>query len=166
MLNWADQKKQKKSDKMSEMKLIMERWDKYLVEEPIALNTYGDLRKQLEMAKSAKNKDDFKSFGLGLAMDFAGISTIKSGIDLIKGFYSLPDDKKTNSVLDTFLNVDDQVSAIVDDTVENAFLSDWLEYVKNQDADRLLGDDNVTERLLVFLADKYKGRTIDGVPST
>ena len=147
------------------MKLIMERWDKYLVEQPIPLDTYGDLRKQLEMAKSAKNSADFKSFGLGLAMDVAGISTIKSGIDLIKGIYSLPDDKKTNSVLDTFLNVDDQVAAIVDDSVENAFLNDWLEYVKNQDANRPLRNDNVTERLLDFLARKYQGRTIDGVPN-
>ena len=42
MLNWADQKKQKKSDKMSEMKLIMERWDKYLVEEEGGEVTIGD----------------------------------------------------------------------------------------------------------------------------
>ena len=146
---------------MSEMKLIMENWRRSLKEQaPIQLNTYGDLRKQLELAKSAKSKNEFKTFALGLALDKIGIGTIKSGIDLIKNMYSLPDDKKTNTVLDKFLNVDDQVSAIVDDKVENQFLNSFIDYVKRQDPDRLLRDDDITQKLLDFLATQYDGRTM------
>jgi len=144
---------------MSEMKLIMESWRHHLKEAPIALNTYGDLRKQLELAKAAKNKNEFKGFALGLALDAVGLGAIKSGVDLIKNIYSLPDDKKTNSVLDTFLNVDDQIGAIVDDSVENRFLNSFIKYVQEQPEERLLKDDNVTQKLLDYLADQYQGRT-------
>ena len=146
---------------MSEMKLIMENWRRLLKEQaPIQLNTYGDLRKQLELAKSSKSKNEFKCFALGLAIDAIGLGTIKSGIDLIKNMYKLPDDKKTNTVLDTFLNVDDQVSAIVDDKVENQFLNSFIDYVKRQDPDRLLRDDDITQKLLDFLSTQYDGRTM------
>ena len=146
---------------MSEMKLIMENWRRLLNEQaPIQLNTYGDLRKQLELAKSAKNKNEFKGFALGLALDAIGMGTVKSGIDLIKNMYSLPDDKRTNTVLDTFLNVDDQISAIIDDKVENQFLNSFIDYVQKQDPDRLLRDDDITQKLLDFLSAQYDGRTM------
>ena len=144
---------------MAEMKLLIENWNEFLNEEPVELVTYGDLRKQLELAKSAKSKDEFKSFGLGMAMDLVGLSTVKAGVDLIKNMYSLPDNKKTNTVLDTFLNVDDQVSAIVDDSVENQFIEHFMQYVQKQPADRNLQDDNITQHLLDFLSKNYKGRT-------
>ena len=55
------------------MKTLLENWNKFLNEqEPVALVTYGDLRKQLQLAKSAKNKEEFKSFALGMAMDLVG----------------------------------------------------------------------------------------------
>jgi len=144
---------------MSEMKLLIENWNEFLNEEPVELVTYGDLRKQLELAKSAKNKDEFKSFALGIIGDYVGYSALKSGYDLIKGMYSLPDNKKTNTVLDTFLNVDDQVSAIVDDSVEDQFIEHFMQYVQKQPADRNLQDDNITQHLLDFLSKNYKGRT-------
>lgn len=141
------------------MKTLFENWNSFLNEAPVELNTYGDLRKQLELAKSAKTRNEFKGFALGLAMDALGLGTIKSGLDLIKNMYSLPDDKKTNTVLDTFLNVDDQVSAIVDDSVENRFLNQFIKYVQEQPADRLLKGENVTQHLLNFLEKEFKGRT-------
>ena len=141
------------------MKVLLENWNKFLNEAPVELNTYGDLRKQLELAKSAKSTNEFKGFALGLAMDALGISTIKSGVELLRNMYTLPDDKKTNTVLDTFLNVDDQVSAIVDDSVENKFLNSFIKYVQEQPADRALEGESVTQKLLDFLAKEYEGRT-------
>ena len=141
------------------MKLLIENWNKFLNEEPVQLNTYGDLRKQLELAKSAKSRNEFKGFALGVAMDLVGMGTIKSGLELIKNMYSLPDDKKTNTVLDTFLNVDDQVSAIVDDSVENKFLNAFIKYVQEQPAERSLEGENVTQKLLDFLSKEFQGRT-------
>jgi len=146
---------------MSEMKMIMENWRNLINEQsPVQLNTYGDLRKQLELAKSAKSKDDFKGFALGVVTDLLGIDVLASGINLIKNMYSLPDNKKTNTVLDTFLNVDDKVSAIVDDKVENQFLNAFIQYVRQQPADRLLRDDNITQKLLDYLSSNYDGRTL------
>jgi len=148
---------------MSEMKLIMENWDKFLLQEaePASLETYGDLRKQLMLAKSAKNKDEFKSFALGAAMSFLGIDTAISGVQLLRRMAKTPDNKKTNTVLDTFLNIDDQASKIVDDTVENNFLNYFIGFVQEQDPERRLEQDNITQHLIKYISDEYKGRTLE-----
>jgi len=148
---------------MLEMKLIMENWDKFLLqeEEPVSLETYADLRKQLMLAKSAKNKDEFKSFALGAAMSFLGIDTAISGIQLLLRMAKMPDDKKTNTVLDKFLNIDDQVSAIVDDTVENNFLNYFIGFVQEQDPERRLDQDSITQHLVDYISDEYEGRTLE-----
>ena len=49
---------------MAEMKLLIENWNEFLNEEPVELVTYGDLRKQLELAKnSSKIVRVFESIG-------------------------------------------------------------------------------------------------------
>lgn len=145
---------------MSEMKLIMENWNTYLtevVEEPI--ETYGQLRAQLDTAIRTKKKEALKSFGIGLVFDVLGGGAFASAASLIKTMYSLPDDKKTGTVLDTFLNVDDDVSAIVDDNLENAFLQDFIQFVQNQPDDKKITD-NVTVELQKYIASKYNQNTV------
>ena len=73
--------------------------------------------------------------------------------------YRLPDDKKTGTVLDQFLNVDDQVSAIVDDKIENAFLQDFLKMIQSQPDDKAI-DKTVTQELQDYLRKQYKNRTV------
>ena len=145
---------------MSEMKLIMENWKTYLtesVEEPI--ETYGQLRSQLDTAIRTKKKSALKSFGIGLVFDVLGGGAFVSAAQLIKTMYSLPDEKKTGTVLDTFLNVDDDVSAIVDDNLENAFLQDFVEFVQKQPDEKKITD-NVTIELQKYIAKKYNQNTV------
>ena len=145
---------------MNNMKLIMESWNTYLtevVEEPI--ETYGQLRSQLDTAIRTKKKEALKSFGIGLVFDVLGGGAFKSAAELITTMYSLPDDKKTGTVLDTLLNVDDDVSAIVDDNLENAFLQDFIKFVQQQPDEKTITD-NITVELQNYIAKKYNQNTV------
>jgi len=68
--------------------------------------------------------------------------------------YNLPDDKKTNTGLDK-LNVDDQVSKVVDDRIENAFLNDFSMYLKSFDDETPLEKLDVTELLGTYISDEF-----------
>ena len=122
----------------------MENWRKYLVEEvEEPIKTYGQLRSQLETAIKSKKKQALKGFGIGLVFDALGGQVFKDTATFIKTMYKLPDNKKTNTVLDVFLNVDDDVSAIVDDNLENAFLQDFMDTIKRKNDDEVI-DSSVT----------------------
>ena len=88
-----------------------------------------------------------------------GGGAFKSAADLITTMYSLPDDKKTGTVLDTLLNVDDDVSAIVDDNLENAFLQDFIKFVQQQPDEKTITD-NITVELQNYIAKKYNQNTV------
>ena len=142
------------------MKLIMENWRKYLVEEvEEPIKTYGQLRSQLETAIKSKKKQALKGFGIGLVFDALGGQVFKDTATFIKTMYKLPDNKKTNTVLDVFLNVDDDVSAIVDDNLENAFLQDFMDTIKRKNDDEVI-DSSVTQELQKWIASKYNTNTV------
>ena len=94
------------------------------------LKTYGDLKKVI---KSISNKQKLGVAGgvgaeevLNKIIDLAGqtipgIGLAKTTFDVVKAFVSKPDTKKTGTWLDK-LDIDDEMSAIVDDTVENGFM--------------------------------------------
>lgn len=145
-----------------DMKVIMESWRKGLSEqdaEPI--KTYGDLRNQLNTAIKTKKKEALKGFGIGLVLDALGGAIFKDTATFIRTMYSLPDEKKTNTVLDVFLNVDDDVSAIVDDNIENAFLQDFLEIIKNKPDNEEITS-NITQELQNYIASQFNQRTVKG----
>jgi hypothetical protein len=76
---------------------------------------------------------------------------------------SKPDDKKTNTWLDK-LDIDDETSAIVDDTVENGFIKTLAKSLdKKSDNDPLEDDFNMNQELVDYLKEKYKGRTVTGI---
>ena len=142
------------------MKLIMENWRKYIlkeVDEPI--ETYGQLRNQLQTAISSKKKEALKGFGIGLVFDALGGAIFKDTATFIKTMYKLPDNKKTGTVLDVFLNVDDDVSAIVDDELENAFLQDFMDTIQSRPDDERI-DASVTQELQKWIASKYSANTV------
>lgn len=143
----------------NDMKLIMENWRANLqeIQEPII--TYGDLRKQLSTAINTKKKEALKGFGIGLVFDALGGAIFKDTASFIRTMYRLPDNKKTNTVLDVFLNVDDDISAIIDDDLENAFLQDFLEIIQQKpDNEKLV--DNITVELQKYVANKYNQKTV------
>jgi LDH2 family malate/lactate/ureidoglycolate dehydrogenase len=144
------------------MKTIMESWRRNLSEEPEPIQTYGDLRNQLQTAIKSKKKEALKGFGIGLVFDALGGAIFKDTATFIKTMYSLPDNKKTNTVLDVFLNVDDDVSAIVDDNIENAFLQDFLKIIQNKPDDEKITS-NITQELQNYIANQFNQRTVKGV---
>jgi LDH2 family malate/lactate/ureidoglycolate dehydrogenase len=138
----------------------MENWRKYIikeVDEPI--ETYGQLRNQLQTAISSKKKEALKGFGIGLVFDALGGAIFKDTATFIKTMYKLPDNKKTGTVLDVFLNVDDDVSAIVDDELENAFLQDFMDIIQSRPDDEKI-DASVTQELQKWIAKKYSSTTV------
>jgi hypothetical protein len=142
-----------------EMKLIMESWRKNLLLEIEEIKTYGDLRNQLRTAIRTKKKESLKGFGIGMIMDKLGISLIKDAATFIKTMYKLPDDKKTGTVLDKFLNIDDDVSSIIDDNLENAFIQDFLAAIKKEPDDKVI-DGNITLALQDYIAKRHNQKTV------
>ena len=146
----------------NQMKLIMENWRSTLSEVDEPIKTYGDLRSQLSAAIKTKKKGALKGFGIGLVLDALGGAVFKDTATFIKTMYKLPDDKKTNTVLDVFLNVDDDVSAIVDDNIENAFLQDFLQIIQDKPDDEVITS-NITQELQNYIGGKYNQKTVKGV---
>ena len=141
------------------MKLIMENWRTLTkeVEEPI--QTYGQLRNQLQTAIKSKKKSALKGFGIGLVFDALGAGIFKDTATFIKTMYQLPDNKKTGTVLDVFLNVNDDVSAIIDDNLENSFLNDFMEVIRTKPDDEEI-DTSVTAELQDYVAKKFNSTTV------
>ena len=152
------------------MKLIMENWRGYLGEQgEDELRTVGDLRRAVSGAIKAKKtgagKEAIKDVAVGIVLDaIPGAGTAKSLWDIAKSMYSMPDDKKTNTGLD-FLNVDDEVSAIVDDAVENAFLKALDGELKDYSDDTTLEQMNVTKMLTKYIAREFDNRVV-ALPQT
>ena len=90
------------------------------------LETYGDLKKLINGISKQQKGEKIISKGKEFALDqilglIPGASNANTAFDFIKTAISKPDAKKTNTWLDK-LDVDDEMSAIIDDTVENGFI--------------------------------------------
>ena len=129
------------------------------------LKTYGDLKGILNSIKKNQTKDSIISKGKEVTIDtilgfIPGASAAKTAYDFFKAATQKPDTKKTNTWLDN-LDIDDQVSAIVDDTVENGFLEDLVKSIeKESDDSELEPDFNMNKKLQDYLASKYNNRTV------
>jgi len=161
------------------MKLLFENWRKYLNEavdweaeaektgdEPAKLETVGDLRNILDKIILAKRTEGglgaLKDIGLGAVLDLVpGASTAKTVYDVFQSTYNLPDDKKTNTALDK-LNVDDQVSAVVDDTVENAFLKGMKSELEGLPDEQSLEELDMTKMLSNYISAEFEKTVVTG----
>ena len=149
------------------MKLIMESWREYLTEEK-GINTVGELRKAIKLMrlKDAGGEVGKKAAeallgmlpGGGTAMSI--FSGVKDAGEMLKKIYGADDGVKTGTGLDK-LNVDDDVSAIVDDPIEVAYLN-YLMKDKFADAppEKSLEDFDATLGLQQFLAGKFDNTTV------
>lgn len=128
------------------------------------METYGDLKK---IIKNTQLKQKGAKIG-NLAIDtvlgaIPGIGAAKTTYDLLSAAFRKPDTKKSNSWLDK-LDIDDEVEAIVDDTVENGFLKDLAAAFENEPDDKPLEQDfNMNQKMVDYLKDKYEGRTVTGI---
>jgi hypothetical protein len=128
------------------------------------LKTYGDLKKVIK-AISLKQKGE--KIG-NLALDqvvglIPGAGAAKTTFDFIKAAFKKPDAKKTQTWLDR-LDIDDDMSAIVDDTVENGFMQSMAKTIESEPDDKELEPDfNMNARMVDYLRKQYDGRHISGI---
>jgi hypothetical protein len=140
------------------------------------IQTYGDLKKIIKAITTKQKVSAIIGGGKSKASDIVldaavealkatipGIGLAKQAFDIFKGAAKKPDTKKTNTWLDK-LDVDDEMSAIVDDTVENGFIQAITKSIESEPDDKPLESDfNMNDRMIGFLQSKYQGRTIAGI---
>jgi hypothetical protein len=128
------------------------------------LNTYGDLKKVIKDISLKQKGEKIGDIALDTISNFIpGADLAKTTLGFIKAAFRKPDTKKTKTWLDK-LDVDDEMSAIVDDTVENGFLQKISKDIEDADDNKPLEQDfNMNAKMVNYLKDKYKGRTISGI---
>jgi hypothetical protein len=128
------------------------------------IKTYGQLRQAI---KDVIKKQKLQKVGDVSVDTIIGalpiLGSIKSGLDFVNAFVKAPDTQKTKTWLDK-LQVDDEMSAIVDDTVENGFIKLMTASIEKEPDDKPLEPDfNMNAKMVNYLKDTYKGRTIAGI---
>ena len=72
---------------------------------------------------------------------------------------SISSDKRPKNFLGNF-DLDDDVSKIVDNDIEDEFIRDLVKKIENKNDNEELGDFNMTEMLNDYLSAKYKGNRV------
>ncbi len=132
------------------------------------LNTYGDLKKAIKAIALKQKGEAIISQGKSFALDqvlglIPGASNAKTTYDFIKAAIQKPDTKKTTTWLDK-LDIDDKMSAIVDDTVENGFMQTMANTIESESDDKPLENDfNMNQKMVDYLKKEYSGRTVAGI---
>ena len=132
------------------------------------LETYGDLKKLINGISKQQKGEKIISKGKEFALDqilglIPGASNAKTAFDFIKTAISKPDGKKTNTWLDK-LDIDDDMSQIVDDTVENGFMQTITKSIESEQDSKPLEDDfNMNAKMVDYLKKTYSGRTVSGI---
>ena len=139
-------------------------WRSFLAEqEDVEINTWGQLRKTVKGIVMRDKVEGVAKVGLDVLADaIPGGGTVKKAWDLFKALYSAPDNKKTNTKLDK-INIDDEYSAIVDDTIEDAFLKVLVAAIEKEPENENIPDDwDISKQLEQYIGEKYGNRTVAG----
>lgn len=128
------------------------------------LNTYGDLKKVIKAISLKQKGEKVGNVALGVITGLIpGMDAAKSTFDFIKAAVSKPDTKKTKTWLDR-LDVDDDMSKIVDDSIENGFMQAIAKSIESEpDEKQLEPDFNMNAKMVNYIKDKHNGRTIIGI---
>ncbi len=144
----------------SKMKIIMEGWRSHINEETAEeIQTVGQLRAAINKAREDKKKGVVGKGVINTLSSATGIDLIQNLGSMLKDVYRLPDEKRTNTFLDR-LDVDDDVSNIVDDPIENMFLNDASKEFEDLPDDTRLDKIDMTQRLSDFIAKRFNQRTV------
>ena len=146
------------------MKLIMESWRQNVIQEE-ELKTVGSVLSMIQKFRQAKAGGEVGKKALDMAMEqIPGINNIwsivkgaKDAKDMISTLYGMDDKFQSNTGLDK-LNIDDNISKIVDDKVEAAFLNFLIKKLEGMNPDAPMLD--ATEEIQSFLASKFKQHTV------
>ena len=128
------------------------------------LNTYGDLKKVIKSIALKQKGEKIGNVALGTVIGLIpGADAAKTTFEFIRAAISKPDTKKTGTWLDK-LDIDDQMSAIVDDTVENGFMKTMAASIEKESDDKPLESDfNMNAQMVNYLKQQYAGRTVAGI---
>ena len=136
--------------------------------EDLKMETYGDLKKIINRIKLKQRGGKIISQGKSFILDQAlglipGASNAKTTFEFLKAAFEKPDTKKTQTWLDK-LDIDDDMSAIIDDTVENGFLKMIVSTIESEsDSKPLEPDFNMNAKMVDYLKREYSGRTVTGI---
>jgi hypothetical protein len=130
----------------------------------LELSTYGDLKKVIKAIALKQKGEKIGDIALGTLMGFIpGAEAAKTTFEFIRAAISKPDSKKTSTWLDK-LDIDDSMSAIVDDTVENGFMQMMSKTIESKPDNQPLEQNfNMNAEMVNYLKDTYKGRTVSGI---
>ena len=141
------------------MKLIMENWDRFVLQEA-PLDTVGDLKRLIRTHRAMEAGKEIGKKAAEAAIE--QIPVVSNIFSLWKGaqdakqivgkLYGAEDSFKSATGLDK-LNVDDNVSKIVDDPIEVAFINDLLKTIEGMDDLDPLPD--VNDELQKYLAKQF-----------
>jgi len=128
------------------------------------MKTYGDLRKAIKAIQLKQKGVSIGDVAVDAALGFfPGVALGKTVFDFLKAAYSTPDDTKMKNWIGQ-LDVDDEYSAIVDDTIENGFLQTIARKLeKKPDNTPLEPDFNMNDELTQYISNKHEKRTVTGI---
>jgi len=128
------------------------------------LKTYGDLKKVIKSIALKQKGGKIGNVALDTVIGLIpGAGAAKTTFDFIKAAISKPDVKKTNTWLDK-LDIDDDMSKIVDDTVENGFMQMMSKTIESKpDTQSLEPNFNMNAEMVNYLKKQYAGRTVAGI---
>lgn len=152
-----------------DMKLIMESWNSYIISEEKKIETLGDLKKFFKWSKLKKQggpaaKSAAKALLSFVPLAGGAMELIDQASDLkgvFSALYQKDDNFQTSDALSK-VNVDDEISKIVDDQVELDFLKYILEEFNKLPDDTPLEQIDMTDQLRQYLAKTFKDRTVTG----
>ena len=128
------------------------------------LKTYGDLKQAIKTIQLKQKGEKIGNVAVDVVLNnIPGLGAAKTTFDFIKAAFLKPDTKKTQTWLDK-IDVDDEVSAIVDDTVETSFLKTMAQMFDSEQDDKPLEQDfNMNQKMVDYLKKEYEGRTVTGI---
>ena len=148
----------------NDMKLIMESFRKNVIQEE-KLETVGEVLSIIQKFREAKAGGEVGKKALEMAVEqipilsnvWAAVKGAKEAKDMIGTLYGMDDSFQSNTGLDK-INIDDNISKIVDDKVESAFLNYLVDDLGKRNPDEKMPDVNIV--LQDFLADKFNKHTV------
>jgi len=128
------------------------------------LQTYGDLKRIINSIKLQQKGEKIGQVALDTVIGLIpGAEVAKTTFDFIKAAFDKPDIKKTNTWLDK-LDIDDDMSKIIDDTVENGFLQTISKTIESESDNKPLESNfNMNQKMVDYLKTNYSGRTVTGL---
>lgn len=148
----------------NDMKLIMESWRRQSLKEE--LNTIGDLRKTIRDYRSMEAGKEVGKKAVDMTLEqiplvnnlYSIWKGAKDAKDMIGKLYGAEDNAKSNTGMDK-LNIDDNVSKIVDDRIEQAFLNDLLKGIEQMDDNDPIPD--INQKLQDYLKNKFNQHSVE-----